>query len=187
VRSYSFLVCLLHDYFISKFNIISSGYTYDEKMHIARKFLLPKQLQANGLTASHLTLTEPALLHIATQYTREAGVRSLERAIGAVVRYKAVEWAEHSDKGKGESEWEVLVQENELERILGVARWDGEERDREERRGVTYGLVVSGVGEGGILPVETLIVPGSGRLKLTGSLGEVCASFFLVDSDAEGL
>ncbi|KIM90045.1 hypothetical protein PILCRDRAFT_812855 [Piloderma croceum F 1598] len=150
-----------------------SGYTYDEKMHIARKFLLPKQLQANGLTASHLTLTEPALLHIATRYTREAGVRSLERAIGAVVRYKAVEWAEHSDKGKGESEWEVLVQESELERILGVARWDGEERDREQRRGVTYGLVVSGVGEGGILPVETLIVPGSGRLKLTGSLGEV--------------
>ena len=58
-----------------------SGYTYNEKMHISRKFLLPKQLQANGLTESHVTITEPALLHIATRYTREAGVRSLERAM----------------------------------------------------------------------------------------------------------
>ncbi|KAH9915966.1 uncharacterized protein BXZ73DRAFT_106033 [Epithele typhae] len=72
-------------------------YTYDEKIHIARKFLPPKQLKANGLTPEHITLTDSALLHIATHYTREAGVRSLERAISAVVRYKAVEWAEFSD------------------------------------------------------------------------------------------
>ncbi|KAJ7626429.1 ATP-dependent protease La [Mycena polygramma] len=157
-----------------------SGYTYDEKMHIARRFLLPKQLNANGMDADHVQLTEPALMTIATQYTREAGVRSLERAIGAVVRYKAVEWAEHVDeqgddnavvvKGKAYS---PVVEESELEAILGIARWDGEERDREERRGVVYGLVVMGQGEGGILPVETIAVPGAGRLKLTGSLGEV--------------
>jgi len=66
-------------------------------MHIAKRFLLPKQLKANGLDSSLLTITEPALLHIATRYTREAGVRNLERAIGGVVRYKAVEWAEHLD------------------------------------------------------------------------------------------
>lgn len=117
-------------------------------------------------------MTDSALQHISTRYTREAGVRSLERAIGAVVRYKAVQWAEYTDDDK-DKQWEAVVHERELEKILGVARWDGEEREREERRGVTYGLVVSGVGEGGILPVETLIVPGSGRLKLTGSLGEV--------------
>ncbi|KAJ6581196.1 Lon protease C-terminal proteolytic domain-containing protein [Mycena capillaripes] len=160
-----------------------SGYTYDEKMHIARRFLLPKQLSANGMDAGHVQLTEPALMTIATQYTREAGVRSLERAIGAVVRYKAVEWAEHvdaqetetetrTDKGKGR-EYSKVVEESELEAILGIARWDGEEREREERRGVVYGLVVMGQGEGGILPVETIAVPGAGRLKLTGSLGEV--------------
>lgn len=143
-------------------------------MHIARKFLLPKQLQANGLSPSHLILTDPALLHITTQYTREAGVRSLERAIGAVVRYKTVEWAEHIDQS-GEAEWEAVVQEHELEKILGVARWDGEEKEREARRGIAYGLVVSGMGEGGILPVETMIIPGTGRLKLTGSLGDVCS------------
>lgn len=191
-------------------------------MHIARRFLLPKQLLANGLDESHVTLTEPALLGIATQYTREAGVRSLERAIGAVVRYKAVEWAEYVDgeeeQAKEKKKLEAVevgvitpatataaanaasdantgravlsraggykdgynapgyrrvVEEHELEAILGLARWDGDERDREERRGVVYGLVVMGQGEGGILAVETIAVPGSGRLKLTGSLGDV--------------
>ncbi|KAJ7695075.1 ATP-dependent protease La [Mycena rosella] len=164
-----------------------SGYTYDEKMHIARRFLLPKQLTANGMDAKHVELTEPALMTIATEYTREAGVRSLERAIGAVVRYKAVEWAEHVDEQDNAAaklegaeehkskrrEYSSVVEESELEAILGIARWDGEERDREERRGVVYGLVVMGQGEGGILPVETISVPGAGRLKLTGSLGEV--------------
>ncbi|KAJ7493431.1 ATP-dependent protease La [Mycena galericulata] len=176
-----------------------SGYTYDEKMHIARRFLLPKQLSANGMDADHVQLTEPALMTVATQYTREAGVRSLERAIGAVVRYKAVEWAECMDElqegetteqqagaGSGAEiiqstggqrrkgrEYSAVVEESELEGILGIARYDGEERDREERRGVVYGLVVMGQGEGGILPVETIAVPGAGRLKLTGSLGEV--------------
>jgi ATP-dependent Lon protease len=155
-----------------------SGYTYDEKMHIARRFLLPKQLNANGMDADHVQLTEPALMTVATQYTREAGVRSLERAIGAVVRYKAVEWAEHVDGEQENNErkrkYSAVVEESELEAILGIARWDGEEREREERRGVVYGLVVMGQGEGGILPVETIAVPGAGRLKLTGSLGEVC-------------
>ncbi|KAI1790585.1 ATP-dependent protease La [Ganoderma leucocontextum] len=172
-----------------------SGYTYDEKMHIARKFLLSKQLKANGLTPEHVTLPQPALLHIATHYTREAGVRSLERAIGAVVRYKAVEWAEYADsagiqdvaqlpsmevqlseaekaKTKGRT-YKKVVEEHELEKILGIARWDEEELHREERRGLVYGLVVTGMGEGGLLPIETTVVPGSGQLKLTGSLGDV--------------
>ncbi|KAI0632876.1 ATP-dependent protease La [Trametes polyzona] len=172
-----------------------SGYTYDEKLHIARKFLLPKQLKANGLTPEHVTLTQSALLRIATHYTREAGVRSLERAIGAVARYKAVEWAEYVDasgitdvtrvppvsaadqvaeKAAGRARtYKKLVEEDELETILGIARWDEEELHREERRGLVYGLVVTGMGEGGILPIETTAVPGSGQLKLTGSLGEV--------------
>ncbi|KAI0651283.1 ATP-dependent protease La [Trametes meyenii] len=162
-----------------------SGYTYDEKLHIARKFLLPKQLRANGLTPEHVTLTQPALLRIATHYTREAGVRSLERAIGAVVRYKAVEWAEYVDSSgnddiarvpsssRSAKTYKKLVEEDELEAILGIARWDEEEIHREERRGLVYGLVVTGMGEGGILPIETSAVPGSGQLKLTGSLGEV--------------
>ncbi|TFY58724.1 hypothetical protein EVJ58_g6240 [Rhodofomes roseus] len=166
-----------------------SGYTYDEKMHIARRFLLPKQLQANGLTADHLSIDDSVLMHIATHYTREAGVRSLERAIGAVVRYKAVEWAEYCDgigadpnadlsdvlarQAPSDKEYRKAVSEDELETILGIARWDEDEREREERRGLVYGLVVTGMGEGGVLPVETIMVPGAGKLKLTGSLGEV--------------
>ncbi|CAK5267788.1 unnamed protein product [Mycena citricolor] len=151
-----------------------SGYTYDEKMHIAKRFLLPKQLSANGMDETHVQITDPALMTIATQYTREAGVRSLDRAIGAVVRYKAVEWAENVDQQAAEKKsYTALVEDAELESILGLARWDPEEREREERRGVVYGLVVMGQGEGGILPVETISVPGAGRLKLTGSLGEV--------------
>ncbi|KAI0696159.1 Lon protease C-terminal proteolytic domain-containing protein [Cytidiella melzeri] len=155
-----------------------SGYTYNEKMHIARQFLVPKQLKANGLAPENLTLTDSTLMQIATHYTREAGVRSLERAIGGVVRYKAVEWAEHLDSdthntGKILKEYKDVVEADEVEAILGIARWDAEEREREERRGVVYGLVVTGMGEGGTLPVETIAVPGDGNLKLTGSLGEV--------------
>lgn len=146
-------------------------------MHIARRFLLPKQIHANALSPSQLQLTDDALLHIATVYTREAGVRGLERAIGAVVRFKAVEWAEFLDAGASErenhKEWHGIIEKNELEKILGVPRWDGEEREREEKRGVIYGLVVTGMGEGGIMPVESTILPGAGRLKLTGSLGDV--------------
>lgn len=173
------------------------GYTYDEKMHIARRFLLPKQVQANGLTKEHVSITEPALLNITTRYTREAGVRSLERAIGSVVRYKAVEWAEYMDSldldhgqiveipvskasdpaRKDQKVYQKVVEEHELEKILGISRWEGEERDREERIGLVYGLVVMGRGEGGILPVETIAVPGTGHLKLTGSLGDVSFCF----------
>lgn len=149
-----------------------AGYTYDEKIHIARKFLLPKQITANALPADRLELPQDTLRHIATHYTREAGVRSLERAIGAVVRYKAVEWADSQDGKDGV--YSSRVEEADLERILGIPRWDGEEREREEKVGIVYGLVVTGMGEGGILPVETISVPGSGQLKLTGSLGDVC-------------
>jgi ATP-dependent Lon protease len=72
------------------------------------------------------------------------------------------------------------VKEEDLELILGPPRWEGEDKEREERRGLVYGLVVSGLGEGGILPVETCTIPsGKGELKLTGSLGEVCNTFII--------
>jgi ATP-dependent Lon protease len=74
-----------------------SGYMHDEKLHSAWRFLLPKQLAQNGLSEPHVQVTEPALLSIVTQYTREAGVRALERAIGGFVRFKAVRWAAHVD------------------------------------------------------------------------------------------
>lgn len=131
-------------------------------------------------------------------------MRSLERAIGGVVRFKAVEWAEwidadagtaasalssapsssistgndtslvRSDPTKSPQKYKPTVEVSELEKILGIARWDEETNgDREPRRGVVYGLVVTGMGEGEILPVESIAVPGTGKLKLTGSLGNV--------------
>lgn len=134
---------------------------------------MPKQLKANGLDPSHITLKEPALLRIVTGYTREAGVRSLERAIGSVVRHKTVEWAERSDQdGENPSAYAKEVREEDLEKILGIPMYEGE-KERVPRTGVVYGLVVSGLGEGGVLPVETCTTPGKGDLRLTGSLGEV--------------
>ncbi|KAH9044893.1 ATP-dependent protease La [Lactarius deliciosus] len=176
-----------------------SGYTHDEKLHIARRFLLPKQLTQNGLSEPHVQLTEPALLKTVTHYTREAGVRSLERSIGGIVQFKAVEWAAHVDahglapsslpaplpsvseasdalvkrSKEGGVGYNPIVEADELEKILGLSRYDGEDRDREARRGVVWGLVVTGMGEGEIMPVESIATPGSGHLKLTGSLGDV--------------
>jgi ATP-dependent Lon protease len=161
-----------------------AGYTSDEKIHIAKRFLLPKQLEANGLSADRLALSEDALGTITSGYTREAGVRSLERAIGGVVRFKAVEWAKSLGEEGSAKEYSPAVEEKDLEKILGIQRWDGEERDREERRGVVYGLVVMGQGEGGILPVETSALPGNGAVKLTGSLGDVSFASFSHDSSA---
>lgn len=104
-------------------------------------------------------------------WTREAGVRSLERVIGAVVRAKAVEWSEN--RGAASIGYSGIVKEEHLEPILGSQIFDEEERDRTARRGVVYGLVVMGDGDGGILPVESAVLPGSGLLRLSGSLGDV--------------
>jgi ATP-dependent Lon protease len=186
-----------------------SGYTHDEKLHIAWRFLLPKQLAQNGLSDAHVQVTEPALFSVVTQYTREAGVRALERAIGGVVRFKAVEWAAHVDarglspssapspvsslpssptvadtdgarglyksasaRG-GDAGYDPVVEVDELEKILGLSRHDCEDRDREAKRGVVWGLVVTGMGEGELMPIESIATPGNGNLKLTGSLGDV--------------
>jgi len=167
-------------------------------LHIARRFLLLKQLAQNGLSEEHVQVTEPALLRVVTHYTREAGVRALERAIGGVVRFKAVEWMAHVDArglppssrpslpavsdsngtliqnvGNGDSGYDPVVEVDQLEKILGLLRHDGEDRDREARRGVVWGLVVTRMGEGKIMPVESIATPGNGNLKLTGSLGDV--------------
>ena len=119
------------------------------------------------------------MLRLVSGYTCEAGVRSLERAIGSVVRHKAVEWAEYSDQdGDKKSTYQKEVREEDLEKIFGCPRYESE-GERSPNRGVVYGLVVSGLGEGSVLPVETCTIPGKGDLQLTGSLGDVRSSFNL--------
>lgn len=147
------------------------GYTQTDKLRIAKTYLVPKQLKANGLDAERCHIEDDALKRMIKGWTREAGVRSLERVIGAVARAKAVEWSENRDAAS--IGYSATVKEEHLEPILGSQIFDEEERDRTARRGVVYGLVVMGDGDGGILPVESAILPGSGLLRLSGSLGDV--------------
>ena len=123
-----------------------------------------------------LAITDAALHYITARYTREAGVRSLERQIGAVVRFKAVQWADiHDSPGTDDTMhptgYRKHVDTKDVSEILGVEWWNPEERDPVGKRGVVNGLVVQGEGEGGLLSIETLLVPGIGRLRATGSLG----------------
>ncbi|KZO97630.1 ATP-dependent protease La [Calocera viscosa TUFC12733] len=154
-----------------------SGYTYAEKLHIARRYLLPKQLEQNAMLPEQCVLPDETISAIAVMHTREAGVRSLERQIGAVVRHKAVELSEASAASSGSQEtavpYDPVVRPEQLESILGLGRWDEREQERAEKVGVVWGMVYTGEGEGGLLSVETIRVPGEGKLRLTGSLGDV--------------
>nr|WP_294864908.1 endopeptidase La [uncultured Pseudogulbenkiania sp.] len=141
------------------------GYTEEEKLEIARRYLVRRQLEANGLTAEQAGVTEAALSAIVRDYTREAGVRNLERELGSVLRRVAMRIAE------GEAE-RVTVDAPDLADILGPQRYESEVALRTSLPGVATGLAWTPVG-GDILFIEASKVPGSGRLILTGQLGEV--------------
>jgi len=153
-----------------------SGYTTLEKRHIAEKHLLPKQVMSNGLQPDNVKLTAEVLDDIITGYTRESGVRNLEREIGSVCRYKAVEYAESQDvtAGKEIIKYNPEVKVDDLEDILGVQRFEEEIAERTGRPGVVTGLVAySSGGQGSILFIEVADMPGRGRVQLTGKLGDV--------------
>ncbi|KAE8187663.1 hypothetical protein CF328_g6845 [Tilletia controversa] len=158
--------------------IYVSGYTIDEKIAIARSYLVPKQVKAQGLKPEHIVISDDVLSKISSSYTREAGVRSLEREIGSVARAKAVEFAEarkgvKDEQGKAKV-YDPVVTLADVERILGVETYEPEVADMEARPGVATGLAYQGSGNGGVLFIETaLLPPGSGNVKLTGSLGDV--------------
>ena len=142
-----------------------SGYTEDEKLQIARRYLVPKQLEANGLRAEQVELDDAAILLVIREYTREAGLRNLERRIGDVLRKVATRVA------RGE-ESEVHVDEPAVREALGPRRFAGEARKRTAEPGVATGLAVTSVG-GDVLFVEATAYSGEGRLRVTGQLGEV--------------
>jgi ATP-dependent Lon protease len=143
-----------------------SGYTEDEKLGIARKYLVPKQLEAHGLGESKVTFTEGALRTVIREYTREAGVRNLERQIAALCRKAARRVAEGKAKGA------TRIDERRARSWLGPRRFAGEVRKRTEDPGVATGLAVTATG-GDVLFIEATAYPGKGRLKVTGQLGEV--------------
>jgi ATP-dependent Lon protease len=149
-----------------RMEIISlAGYTAEEKLQIARRYLVRRQLEANGVKAGQIEITDDALRDIIHRYTREAGVRSLEREIGKVFRHAAVRLAE----GEGGP---IHVDAADLPAILGPAQFESELAMRTSVPGVATGLAWTPVG-GDILFIEATRIPGSGKLILTGQLGEV--------------
>ncbi len=143
-----------------------SGYTEDEKLHIAGQFLIPKQLDAHGLNPDEATFEDPALRTIIREYTREAGVRNLEREIAGVLRRVA------SDVAEGAVSGTVTVALGGVRDALGKRRFFDETAERIDRPGVATGLTWTPTG-GEIIFVEAAIVPGKGELHLTGQLGDV--------------
>ncbi|KAF9349242.1 hypothetical protein BGX34_001908, partial [Mortierella sp. NVP85] len=152
------------------------GYTYAEKLAIATNHLLPKQIRLHGLNPEDVKVTEQAMFKIATGYTRESGVRQLERELGAVVRAKAVEYAEAQERKlsnvQPHIEYQPHVAISDIEDILGQEKYVNEVTERTPTPGVVTGMAYNGVG-GGILFIEVSQMPGKGHLQLTGSLGEV--------------
>jgi ATP-dependent Lon protease len=146
--------------------IYLSGYTEDEKVGIARKYLVPKQVEAHGLDPERVTFTENALRTLIREYTREAGVRNLDRQIAAVARKAARRVAEGKAKGA------TRVDERRVRTWLGPRRFAGDVRRRTSDPGVATGLAVTAVG-GDVLFIEASAFPGQGNLRVTGQLGEV--------------
>src|SRR6202158_3823614 len=140
--------------------IALSGYTAGEKLEIARRYLVRRQFEANGLKPEQVAIEDAALKRIIEGYTREAGVRSLEREIGRTLRHVAVQIAEGSGA-------EVRIGVEEVEKILGAPRFENEVALRTSVPGVATGLAWTPVG-GDILFIEATRIPGSGRLILTG-------------------
>jgi ATP-dependent Lon protease len=141
------------------------GYTEEEKIEIAKRYLVKRQLEASGLTPEQCDITETALRAIIDGYTREAGVRNLEREIGAVCRHVAMQIAEGDQTS-------MRIDEGDLHDILGARKIDNEVAMRTSVPGVATGLAWTPTG-GDILFIECTKVPGKGRLTLTGQLGDV--------------
>jgi ATP-dependent Lon protease len=143
-----------------------AGYTAEEKHHIARRYLVPRQIERNGLTPDRIEIRDDAIDVVIREYTREAGVRNLERELGSICRKVAREFAEGRAKRK------VTVTASKARALLGKRRYFPEARLRTKEPGVATGLAWTPVG-GEVLFIEATEYPGSGKLNITGQLGDV--------------
>jgi ATP-dependent Lon protease len=143
------------------------GYTEDEKMNIARRYLVPKQMKNNGLKDDELKVSDPALMDIVRYYTREAGVRNLEREVAKIGR-KAVKQLLLEKKDQKQ----IAITPRNLDKYLGVRRFRYGKAEDQNRVGQVTGLAWTEVG-GELLTIEAAVVPGKGKLQHTGQLGEV--------------
>ncbi len=141
------------------------SYTAEEKFHIAKEHLIPKQLREHGLKASQLKITDDAINELIQYYTKEAGVRSLERCIASLCRKTAKKIA--ADEVK-----RATVRATDLKDLLGIRKYTGDLSSREDQIGVVNGLAWTSVG-GVLMPIEVLVMQGTGKIEVTGSLGDV--------------
>jgi ATP-dependent Lon protease len=142
-----------------------AGYSDQEKLHIARQYLVPRQVQENGLDMERFTITDAALQLIAARYTREAGVRQMERTIGSIVRKAALKIAQNEAE-------RVTVDAGDIKEYLGAPRFYPEEARKELPTGVATGMAWTEMG-GEVLFIEATLLPGGSGLTITGQLGEV--------------
>merc|ERR1712127_620060 len=142
-----------------------AGYTEDEKINIANKYLLPKQVKDNGVKENEMTLSEDIIKEIIQSYTKESGVRNLEREISKVARKVVKKVASGEEK-------EVKIDLKNLPDYLGIQKFKFGELESEDKTGVVTGLAWTEYG-GEILKIETVIMPGKGRMQITGKLGDV--------------
>ncbi len=162
--------------------IYLSGYTQEEKMHIAKKYLLPKQMEKHGLKEGMIVVSDNTLVDIIALYTREAGVRNLEREIANLCRKCAKEIIDTQKET-------IKVSRKSLEKLLGVAKYRSGEAELKDIVGVATGLAWTAVG-GVTLNIEVNVMPGTGKLELTGQLGDVMkesamAAFSYIRSNAD--
>ena len=166
------------------------GYTEDEKLHIAEKYLIPKQLKANGLKPAELKVSEAAIRDIVRYYTRESGVRNLEREVSKICRKVVKEIALAGPRKNGKP-LSMSVTPKNLDKYLGVQRYDFGRAEQESEVGLVTGLAWTEVG-GDLLQIEATLLPGKGQLILTGQLGDVMqesvkAAYSVVRSRSERL
>ncbi|MCU0553580.1 MAG: endopeptidase La [Syntrophales bacterium] len=162
-----------------------AGYTEPEKLNIAKRFLVKKEIEANGLTDKHILFTDGAILDIIRRYTREAGVRNLEREIASICRKVAREIVTNGHKKQ------IRINSKSIEKYLGIPKYRFGESEGKESVGLTQGLAWTEVG-GELLIVEATILPGTGKTILTGKLGDVMqesaqAALTIVRSKADAL
>lgn len=141
------------------------SYTHEEKFNIAKNHLIPKQLKANGLTESKFSITDAALRKLIDGFTKEAGVRSLERKIASLMRKVAV-------KILSKEVEKYTVDESNLEKLLGPVKYKDNPLEKKSEIGLVRGLAWTSVG-GETMPIEVALMKGKGKLQLTGSLGDV--------------
>ncbi|MCX7694137.1 MAG: endopeptidase La [Caloramator sp.] len=142
-----------------------SGYTDEEKLHICKDYLIPRQVKENGIKDDIISFSDKAIKDVINLYTRESGVRNLERKIGTICRRAAIEILENGEK-------KIKITQQNLTKYLGAPRYKYEEMNKKDQIGVVMGLAWTAYG-GDTLPVEVIPMAGTGKLELTGKLGDV--------------